>query len=151
MSLSSFVIKVVRRGRSISSSDFKDFSFHSKEAVPKTRLDASPVHSSIVPYTFEAEPPEGRTVIMEFDHGYEYTPGTIFLISFDKKVFHMMPFIQIFFQFEPTSDQIFFGYADKKKVYIYLRRTGDEWPPLKGSTVYIKYRILDVVGMDLGA
>lgn len=146
MSLSSFVVKIVRKGRSINSSKLKDFSFHSEEVVPKTRLDTDPVHSRVVPYTFTTEPIEGRNAILEFEHHYEYAPGTIFMFSFDGETFYMMPF-SFGLNYMTGSIERFYGYVDKNKMYVDLKRTGTTWNPLKGKTVYIKYRILDTVGM----
>ena len=140
------VVKIAKRGRNINSNDFEDFTFHSDETVVKVRLDTEQPHVDILEYTFGSEPTSGTTRLIEFEHEYEYVPGLLPYFSFDGNTFFMMPF-RFGFDFMTGSYEQFFMYADENKVFFSLHREGSVWTDKAGTKVYIKFDVLDTVGM----
>lgn len=141
-----FSFKIAKRGRSVYSQDLNDFDYHSDMKVPKVRLDTEPIHSKIIPIIIGAEPAAGVTRLYDFGHEYKFVPGVISYFSFDNRTFFMMPF-RFAFDFFSGSYQQFILYADGDSVYLSLERVGSGWEPIAGTTVYVKFMVLDVIGM----
>lgn len=140
------VFKVAKRGSNINSTNMSDFIFNSEASTAKTYLGSDPPHGTILPFTYGSEPIAGRTNLLTFEHKYGFTPGILSYFSFDGDVYYKMPF-RFGVDFMSGSYQEYDAYADEKNIYIDLRRYGTVWATASGTTVYVKYRVIDIVGM----
>jgi len=110
-------------------------------------------HQDIVPYRFTTEPAAGLTNLIKIPHGYAYTPAVMATISDpnlytgEDKAFFKVPLISSL-DFMSGSVSMYEVYTDDTYLYVDINRIGTVWDALKGKTIYIKYRITDMVGMS---
>lgn len=151
-----FVIKLSREGRDARSDDLNDFTFHSEVPTLKTDISVKPKHNGIIPYTFTTEPGAGTHVLYKVKHGYNYTPGIMGFIGDPTYIFEFGQ-TEVSFLRTPFVRSLDFGTgsisryridADGKYLYLVLERTGTAWNTAKGTTIYMKYNILDIKGMQ---
>lgn len=153
MSRNRFALNISKRGRNAALGKDDDLTFDSSKRTVKVNLIKRPNHTDAISYTFSEEPPTGRHILIKFEHGYDYTPATMFYISTppfntegEPKKFYKMPFTAALY-FTDGSLATYEGAADRKYIYIMYTRTVDP-PSVQGQTVFFKYNILDVQGME---
>lgn len=152
-----YYIGVSQRNRSAMSKDLDDFNFHSDKRSLKANVAIDPFHSDVVEHIFPSNPGAGETECLRIEHGYPYTPAHMVMVSPDwidfysdsgsGRGFARTP-VALRLDFETGSIESIVSYADRRFLYVFLNRTGTTWDNINGQSLFIKYSILDVQGME---
>lgn len=150
-----FVVRVSKRGRRATSENEEDFTFDSDRRTVKFNAVAEPKHSDVVEYRFSQEPSAGETELLRIEHGYPYTPAAMVMVSLEEdqsssfigRSFKRVP-LPTFLDFGTGSNESINSFVDRRFLYVRLIRNGTNWPNRNGTSLFIKYSILDVQGME---
>ena len=150
-----FVVKMSKNDRDARYADVEDCTFHSDVASLKTNVSLTPKHNDVVPYLFTTEPGEGSNVMFKIEHGYDHTPAFMAFIGdpsaappdIEEIPYFRTPFVRSI-SLMYGSNSSYLVDVDRHYLYFIVVRNGTVHNTVKGTTIYIKYSILDLRGLE---